>query len=517
MTQKTNRKFKYLWFLSSLTLSIGYFAIVPPNAGPDEVVHARSSWYLYENPGKVFGKEFVVTAELPGELTISDTTHNFDHTACFTQQAQIQPKCQELKLNSDRSERFYIYYHSIPYYLFIGWAQHFLDGSMDAYSAAKLASFMLSWIVLFFAYRQIAKSAQNLSPILFSFLISASSIFLFSTVNPSSLEIVAAIYFASSILSLSSNPSKANKLHFTFSGVLLTLSRPLGFVWLLCLILYFQSTTKTNDSLNPVSNEFGKLLLPLGFLFSFQVWVGHDWPSPLQYPNPNIEFYFEEAIREFNESGHWYAHLFGILGAGEIKIPLLFLYLNFVAVLFLFKSTADQDLITRRRQYFVLILSLFFVPAAIQLANSAVWPVWWQGRYLIPVFIGLAMIHLARDKSKFLESSNWARLIVILGITSQTYLAIITFSRFNWGLYPTTTPIISNGWSISQLSTLIFVTCTFLFLVISLWRVSFPSFLRFAFRELLSLMPNLGNILRSLALNKHSRETKAETKHNELS
>jgi hypothetical protein len=202
-------------------------------------------------------------------------------------------------------------------------------------------------------------------------------------------------------------------------------------------------------------------------IFLTQVWLGYNWPSPLEYKNPNFEFYFEEAIREFNESGHWIAHFYGILGAGEIKIPMLFLYLNVVAALILIKYAASVDRKTRLRQYLVFTLGIFFLPALIQLTNSAAWPVWWQGRYSLPVFVGLMLLHCSQSKIPYL------RAFVILGLLTQLYLAIISFARFNWGLYPTSTPIIANGWSLSATSTLIFLTTLTMYAILVLYLIGF--------------------------------------------
>jgi len=200
------------------------------------------------------------------------------------------------------------------------------------------------------------------------------------------------------------------------------------------------------------------------------VWLGYDWPSPVKIVNPNLEFYFEEAVREFNESGHWFAHFFGILGAGEIKIPPLFLYINLFSFFFLIVLTASKRQVIRVRQYFVFCIGLFFFPAGIQLANSASWPVWWQGRYSLPVFLGLFILHLS--------SENVPRLnhFIFISILTHVYLVSLTFARFNWGLYPTSTPMVANGWALSNHAILVFIFSFFIYLFLTLKSLGIRSY-----------------------------------------
>ena len=510
---ESRQKFRFHLVLGAIfTLSVAYLAIVPPNAGPDEIVHARSSWYLAENPSKIFSKEFIVTSELPGELRILDTTHEFDNTACFTQRNEVPPSCQNLEVQEEGIERYYIFYHSIPYYLFVGISQHASRNYLDAYTSAKLASFTLCWLILLFALTRIRIKLIGSNLTLLFFLISSSSIFLLTVVNPSSFEIVSALYFASSILCIRDNYCKTSLAHFFLSATLLTLSRPLGFVWLMCIILFYQTIASKGPRTDHANKAFAKSVLPLAVLFVTQIWLGHDWPSPLRYEKANLEFYIEESIREFNESGHWYAHFFGVLGAGELKLPVLFVYFNILATLLLIKQSASVEMRVRRRQYFVISLSLFFVPAAIQLINSAAWPVWWQGRYLIPVFVGLILLHICSSERNLHGQIPYFKSIAVLGVASHAYMAILTFARFNWGLYPTSTPVIANGWSMSSASTLIFFSCFLIFLIISWVTLNIGNYIKNLISTLIIVSPNFSEVLNSLFRRKHGKSRKSNSK-----
>jgi len=46
--------YKKLFASYILLITLSYGVIMPPNAGPDEMHHARTSWYLYENPDQIF-------------------------------------------------------------------------------------------------------------------------------------------------------------------------------------------------------------------------------------------------------------------------------------------------------------------------------------------------------------------------------------------------------------------------------------------------------------------------------
>ena len=479
------------WFISSLSLlllSFAYLIVSPPNSGPDEIMHARTAWYVSKNPSAIALKTFIVTEELPGALVIPNATHSFDHTACFTQRKDIPASCQNLSRQLKQTQTFYIYFHSVPYYIFIGTFQHMLAEHINPFLTAKITSFVLCWIILFISFFRLRKVLPSFDPVSLFFLVSSSSLFLFGVVNPSSFEIVSAIYFAISIVSVWKSNSPRNSLHFYVSGLFLTLSRPLGFVWILCMILYCQIFQKNIGKLVKVNQLFLRSLIFLVPFFLFQIWLGYDWPSPLRIPRPTIVFYLEEAVREFNESGQWYAHLFGILGAGEIQLPTLFVYLNVVSTVFILKFFASSNRLEKNRQYAVIVVCIFFVPAALQLVNSATWPVWWQGRYLIPVFVGLLILHLAQfHREGGMDSfSRWGALLAII---THGYLAVITFARFNWGLYDTTTPIIANGWSANILLTSIFAICFCVFLLGAYKTLNAKRFLISVSKLLIDIIP----------------------------
>jgi hypothetical protein len=152
---------------------------------------------------------------------------------------------------------------------------------------------------------------------------------------------------------------------------------------------------------------------------------------------PNLEFYLEEAIRMLVNSGTWIFTMFGHLGWTEISMPLILFVLNITIFSYLLACDFVNQSSSRRLILFLIFGSLV-VPFFIALPYSGNWPMWWSGRYSLPYFVAIMTFAISFTSRAILP-------LYFLGTFNLFVMLIITFWRYNWGLYSTNTPIIANG------------------------------------------------------------------------
>ena len=444
-------------FLGFLFLGIAYLTIVPVNAGPEEINHVQAAWYLSEKPTRIFSKELQVTSEFPNSIRISNPGGYLRNLDCFSQQMEIPSSCQVRTISGNSIETVPLIKRSLIYPMILGASMH--NSSLeDKFLVARVTSFILCYVLLAAGLILLGKAKYNSNVLFVS--VTSSMLFLFVVVNPSSLEISTAIFFTSIVLTFHREIRFRRTLFWT-GFLLLSLNRSLGSLWaLLIIFLYFSKTGRY---------IFPKSTFVLGGLTALIQYLMGNTNYPLSSNNefqPPWNFYFEEAIRVFNGSGDWILSIWGVLSWSEIKLPLILVFLNFTCLIMLFTQVSRYDSKQKRFTAYS-VVALFVFPFSIAVAFSRDWPGFWQGRYTLPLFLAVVIFGLSNLRVDYTYK--------LLGVTflvaafSQIYMALLTYARFNWGLYGTNTPIIANGnsFSFSQnisffVFLILFISCVFI-------------------------------------------------------
>jgi len=448
-------------FLIIFCAGFSFFIVTPANSGSDENWYAKNSWYLSENITKIFDTSGMIYYSFPDNLVLDGKIHGeAPRTPCWWNSRDIQSKCQNLnKSNGFTVEHFDRVTRAPIYQLIIGKIMHY-PFWQNNYETGRLASFLLSMLLIFGSILNISKSKYRNSVPFVLIALTPTWYFLASGINPTSHEISLGILFASLLVRLEPNiPNR--KLENMILAVILIfgLSRPLAPIWCI-MILFFYSVLFERIS------GIKKFLTVASMTFLVQLtmdsgtWRYGDG-SPAPYIAPSPEFYVEELIRTILNSGDWIWQSFGNLRIGSsVELPLIFLFAYLIAI-WHYLSRALQNFSNKYAVSLFLLFGYFLLPLALALSRSNNWPGWWSGRYQMPLLCAF-MLLIAIKNDKFNKVG-----IIVTTITIVSISSVLNFVRWNWGLFPTYTPIVSNGWSLDPIIIAVYFLSLLLFALFS--------------------------------------------------
>lgn len=436
--------YKKLFAYYILLITLSYGVIMPPNAGPDEMHHARTSWYLYENPDQIFSDENFVQYVFPESLLI-DLPLRDSKEICNPQIQSKTSHCWKESRSDATSARSMILYYSPSYYMVIGFFQHQLS-FLNPVTSGRIGSFLLVALIVALSLRLLYKVVEPKKILAMSWVFTPPVVFLATSINPSSFEISTAFLVMCILIYAKKRQHISKKMNMFgyLSQIIFVLSRPSSFIWLFLILLFtFWDTPKRFQIKNYLVVLFG--------LLANLILNNRSWK--LNYNStdfaPNLEFYLEEAIRMLVNSGTWIFTMFGHLGWTEISMPSILFVLNITIFSYLLACDFVNQSSSRRLILFLIFGSLV-VPFFIALPYSGNWPMWWSGRYSLPYFVAIMTFAISFTSRAILP-------LYFLGTFNLFVMLIITFWRYNWGLYSTNTPIIANSIQLPTERIIVFV------------------------------------------------------------
>lgn len=456
MNKLQNSNALFSTFLSVLFATLSFYIINPANSGTDENWSAKAAWYLSENPTKVFSKSGIIDYPFPAELALDEQSHGkLLNTPCWWASIEIPRNCQNLNsIDGFKVQKFDRVFRSVPYLYMTGATMHIFN-KYNVYEVARLFNFVLIMFLTFLTLVNINKSkyGSNLPTVLIAF--TPSFYYTASGVGPAGFEISMALLFASLLLRLDGEKPNLKMLSYVFATLLLFgFARPLAPVWAcLILLLFVQLYGKI------LFLKFCIALIFVTMLVQTQI-DNSSWrfgTGTVYEVDKNTEFYLEETIRTLLNMGKWFYQILGVYQIGSsVELPLIFLLFYFVALSQFFHNTLDsmQD---SKKLYSILFVGIFLTPIAISVIFSGNWPGWWSGRYGMPFFC-TAVLLLVCKTSKVNRRGLFLFTALLVVLSS-----VLNFFRWNFGLFPTYTPIISNGWSINLGISLIYFFALFFY------------------------------------------------------
>jgi hypothetical protein len=315
----------------------------------------------------------------------------------------------------------------------VGFFQHNLDWT-DPFFAGRIGTALLSILLLTLIFNSSIKLFAKESLLAMYWILTPPVFFLASVINPSSIEIWAAIYLVLKLMLFERSSKIRNRemAQIFFVALFLITSRPLSFVWTFMILLFFFRSTH-------FKKYFISIILSIfmGMIFNLQLNTRSWKLNPDSTFEANLAFYFDESIRISLNSGNWILTMFGHLGWTEISMPLILIFANIYLLSYLYlvglRPLDQQTYLTR-----LFFMGLFVVPVIISLIYASNWPMWWSGRYTIPFFISFLIFALQKIRTG-------AEYMFYLGILNIAVMLTLSFWRYGWGLYPTSTPMISAG------------------------------------------------------------------------
>ena len=411
-------------------LVFGYFFTTPQFASPDEPAQMATAW-VYTSPDTNLGfSSPTLDDKVPEILFFDPSCYKFNST----QDASCLPKL------SDMSTKFetppLVTNYPPLYYWVVGSGLRIgeLIGSTWMLNLGRLFSLFLNLGLLFWVFRGRNRIATFDN---WALLIGLTPMYLFliPTINPSSWEVTTAIafvYFFSKIF-LRSPRSAQNYVILGFLAILLTLSRPLGMVWLVLLSFFCLFFPFGQRNFAPWDPKTIISLLPsliLGVLWYFKAggvagnidpeypysiseWVTHGWKSLELIP---------ERIRQG----------YGVLGWLDTPPPAAYYFIVCTLLtVFMYNNLRNQK---KLLQFFVAYaLTAILVFTAIELYMWKYWPLIWQGRYSLALLLGIWVLFFTEPKTdSILENLIFTRILLLL----SPVMLIINFFRYSYGLSP---------------------------------------------------------------------------------
>jgi hypothetical protein len=430
-------------------LAAAFFLIIPPNSGSDELWSARAAWYLSENPRDLFQKSEIVSYEFPGSLVMpNEKIGQSIPYPCFFEKVETPSGCQILSEDSNsKVAQFDRVFRSAPFYFVVG---KFMQVSPfgSVYWSGKIAALILNMILIALSLILMTKASEDRSSNYLAFMVSALPIFYFSlgAISPIGFEISCSYLFLSTMLFFLKEHRSNYKQYFALflvftSGMLLALSRPLGGIWGILLLLLVSRLARTSRSLVQVSLVSTSLGLLIQTRIDNATWrFGNGDTYKVE---ASLEFYLEETVRVFLNMGNWFRQIFGLWTFGAApELPLLFTFVSLTSIVFIVYWVSVQ-LSNKWKISSIFLFGVVLVPFMFSILFSTNWPMWWSGRYQLPFL--LPAIYLLATRISYERQKV---LFAISAFTSFIYILTL-FARFNWGLYGNGTPVMQNNSSFS--------------------------------------------------------------------
>jgi hypothetical protein len=369
-----------------------------------------------------------------------DSIWNF---VCYNGDVNVTPKCSQ-KLTTDRK--------LVPvsttagnypplYYVAVGWIGNTIVGPSGIYLMRIATSFIVA-VLLAFSFMQSLRFLSNAKAITASLIAFTPTVAAFAgTVNPFSVEVAAATLFWTTSISIFIRQEekkffRSDCLLF-ISGVLLALIRPVSFLWIaiieLFLLCFFYELSgakrKSNRKTTQLAIAATIFIISIGVNFSRSGVTGFGASGPAGGSTiGNMRISYEKSADHLRQ-------LFGFFGWTQFYPP-IYVPLIFCGVaIFIGARIGNRS----RRQIISLLLLVIFIvysPTVLEGLRAASNGWGYQGRYILPVAVGLPFLYfidgISSEKvNDQKQELNWP----IVAVVIAHFLAIIHVAhRFFVGL-----------------------------------------------------------------------------------
>lgn len=431
-----------LTIFSSFVLALGvtWALVQPPYGLSDEPAHAVKA--LAASHGHLRGPQTIGQFDYAAmEYEVPSAYSSIWHFTCYSGDVNVVPSCappfpsgsDKIRVSSTAAEYPPVYYAIVGQF---GW----ISPGHTGLFLMRLATVILCTTFITLAACQFVKSGRNNR--LASLLLCATpTVLAFSgAVNAFSPEVAASILFwTSGILLLKSRNDAPKSLvvscylgAFAF-GVI----RPASFLWILsatCVIVLISPKSKDLMSLpSKRTNKFHFLLASgiSGVISLCWYFFGMSTRN-LGGGSPAGGQLLDNMMTSLRQTPSYIKQMFGFFGWTTFYAPAVVILLFLVAILFSYFATLRYN-IWETTGLLALLIFVLGGPTVLEGARAATSGWGFQGRYLIPVAVGIPIILALGGASKSAKSSllNLVSALVVIGhIVSLNHVA----RRFTVGL-----------------------------------------------------------------------------------
>jgi len=396
------RVFAVVVVLAFLNMAVWSLA-TPFFASPDEPAQVARAVALVH--GQLIGKTVDNDGNPITDVTIPKVyAAGSAYAACFAFKDTVPASCTTRLTQSKEAVRTTTYVGRYPplYYAIVG-LPALVTASSNGIYAMRLVSALLNAVFLALAALSIAAWSRS-RLLLVGLLVAATPMtyFLGGVVNPSGLEITSAtcLWCAGLVLALerSDRPPPGLVAVATVAAIALLLTRALSPLWVVCILLLLALLAGWHGVRALARARCVRwAVVPLVPAGAFAVgWIVVAHALDLLPVGPKAKGSGPSVVASIlGDTGGWIQQMIGVFGWLDTLSPLL-TYLFWYAVIGLFVLLALSCARRRHAGALVLLLLLVvFVPVIISYGQAHRLGVIWQGRYIMPMAVGVPLMAVA--------------------------------------------------------------------------------------------------------------------------
>jgi len=440
-----------LWVVGLGLVSLVWASASPPGASPDEPAHMIYAWGVASGQG--FGEADIPCSEgsgscpsalyeVPGGL--------IPRPGCYAFKPATPASCTttaEAGVHPTAALRYPpLYYAAVGLTMRAVIGAGF-DGGAAGY-VARLVSAAIAVSLVAPALALASRHARRIVPTIIVVL-TPMALFMIGSVNPSGVEISAAISAASAVVVLSVRKTcRPAMLLFAYAVTWLTWSRPLGFIWTGAIfvfgVAYLMFSADRRLSLTAVLRSQSLVVLAavsnlVGGLGWFVYATGVHRTGALELSVTIPDSGVEEAMALVLRWGEVIRENLGVLGWLDTPMPtpLLLTTAGCIAILAYEPLRASKDDRSRMAVSLVYLVTIFLGITAIMWRQQFLW----QGRYVWPS-LAAGMVLLAGSAPH--SSRRSSRRVAMIAWGSMVAGAFWLYARHVYGLQAGPRHIVPN-------------------------------------------------------------------------
>lgn len=446
---RLSRRRRWLVCVATLFVAFGAWSIASPlMAPPDEAAHlfkaaAVAHGQLFGTPGPPLpggGANPSLYVQVPGSFANAETLW-----PCYTFHLDRSAACApDLHGPSSALVTASTYVGRYPplYYLLVGWPSRLYPSAAGVY-LIRLVSALLSALFVASALESARSMAGSRLMVLgVALAVTPMVLYLGATINPNGLEVTAALCLWASALALALDDRPAiDRRALARAGIaaaVLVQMRGLSPLWLALIAVSVLALARRARIMLVLRDRAARWWLALvGLSSAFALWWivhfqtlvqigGQTPPAPPSTTVPHL------VTIAFGFADTYVRGMIGLLGHPDIQGPpslVLYLWLTALALL-----VGLSLVLGRRREAWVLgavVVAVVVIPTAFDAAVATRYGFMWQGRYTLPLAVGMPILAGASLRDVTLSSPAAGRLRILL----PAGLGLAQAAMFLWGLW----------------------------------------------------------------------------------
>ena len=443
MTAARDRRRTWWLAFAVFGLGMGLWSLAMPLYGsPDEPAHVTKAAAVAR--GQLLGRDVDTSRGVFTHVKVPRALVS-QLRPCYARVKKATPACQRLQTGSELVDAGTQAGHYQPlYYLLVGWPSLLAPNHLGLW-LMRLAGVVLNAALLASALLSVRRRSPVIGPLALGVAVSPMVFFMSGGVNPSSLEITAAIGTWAALLALLSDPVGADRrlvVRLAVAASMFALSRSLSPLWVavtavVCLV--WAGWRPVREVLRRRDAKICVAVVAVAGLVA-SAWIVLAGALDLRSTNKHPELNYAEAVlHAFRLTTHRVEAFVGWYGWLDTPSPSWTLFIwSVVAGMLIIAALA----LAGRWSAFTLsglAVIVVVLPVLLEATHAATLGFVWQGRYTLPIAVGLPLLAARALQNRWSEriGDTAGTLFVArrVAIVSVALLMSAHLTAFIWALW----------------------------------------------------------------------------------